>query len=145
MTDTPRDPVADRERFREFRHALPETVLGMVQKHKLMSLISDFAVPIDKHRQMLSYCRQRLSEAYTGRYVVYGHVGDGHYHINLLPSTQAEFEQVEKRYDHTAFAQYNGHAQGYLAREWCALFTKRFFPGAAYLHGKIFVERLILG
>ncbi len=87
---------ADRERFREFRHALPETVLAAVQRLKLMSLISDFAVPIDTHRQLLSYCRQRLSRAYTGRYVIYGHVGDGHYHINLLPANQAEFEQGQR-------------------------------------------------
>ena len=93
---------ADRERFREFRHALPETVLATVQQHKLMSLISDFAVPINRHREMLSYCRKRLSEAYTGRHVIYGHVGDGHYHINLLPSNQAEFEQGQRLFDEFA-------------------------------------------
>lgn len=90
---------SDRERFREFRHALPETVLAAAQRLKLMSLISDFAVPIDMHRQMLSYCRQRLSRAYTGRHVIYGHVGDGHYHINLLPANQAEYEQGQRLFD----------------------------------------------
>ena len=93
---------ADRERFREFRHALPETVLATVQQHKLMSLISDFAVPINKHREMLSYYRKRLSQAYAGRHVIYGHVGDGHYHINLLPSNQAEFEQGQRLFDEFA-------------------------------------------
>jgi len=92
----------DRERFRDFRHALPETVLATVQQHKLMSLISDFAVPISKHREMLSYYRKRLSQAYTGRYVVYGHVGDGHYHINLLPSNETEFQQGQRLFDEFA-------------------------------------------
>lgn len=90
---------ADRERFREFRHALPETVLGMVQQLKLMSLISDFAVPIHQHRELLRYCRKRLGEDYGGRHVVYGHVGDGHYHINLLPSNQDEFAQGQRLLD----------------------------------------------
>ncbi len=93
---------ADRERFREFRHALPKTVLATVHQHKLMSLISDFAVPINRHREMLSYYRDRLSEAYAGRHVIYGHVGDGHYHINLLPSNQAEFEQGQLLFDEFA-------------------------------------------
>jgi FAD/FMN-containing dehydrogenase len=93
---------ADRERFREFRHALPETVLATVQQHKLMSLISDFAVPINKHRELLSYCRKRLSQTYNGRHVVYGHVGDGHYHINLLPANQSEFEQGHRLLDEFA-------------------------------------------
>jgi FAD/FMN-containing dehydrogenase len=92
----------DRERFREFRHALPETVLATVRHHKLMSLISDFAVPIDKHREMLRYYRKRLRQAYTGRHVIYGHVGDGHYHVNLLPSNQTEFEQGQRLFDEFA-------------------------------------------
>jgi FAD/FMN-containing dehydrogenase len=90
---------ADRERFRAFRHALPETVLASVQRHNLMSLISDFAVPVNKHRTMLSYCRERLNQAYPGRHVIYGHVGDGHYHINLLPSDQSEFDQGQRLFD----------------------------------------------
>lgn len=87
---------ADRERFRDFRHALPETVLAFVRQQGCMSLISDFAVPIDRHREILRYCRRRLSEDYAGRHVVYGHVGDGHYHINLLPANPAEFEQGDR-------------------------------------------------
>jgi D-lactate dehydrogenase (cytochrome) len=67
-----------------------------------MSLISDFAVPINRHREMLSYYRRRLSAAYAGRHVIYGHVGDGHYHINLLPSNQAEFEQGQLLFDEFA-------------------------------------------
>jgi len=92
----------DRERFRKFRHALPETVLAAVQQDKLMSLISDFAVQVNKHRELLSHCRKRLSEAYAGRYVIYGHVGDGHYHINLLPSNQEEFQRGQRLFDELA-------------------------------------------
>ena len=92
----------DRERFRDFRHALPETVLSTAQRHGLMSMISDFAVPIDRHRELLRYCRKRLSEAYTGRSAIYGHVGDGHYHINLLPSDKVEFEQGHRLFEEFA-------------------------------------------
>jgi FAD/FMN-containing dehydrogenase len=84
---------ADRERFRKFRHTLPETVLATVDKYGLMKLGSDFAVPIERHREMLRYYRRRLSEDYGGRYVIFGHVGDGHYHVNMLPANQAEFDR----------------------------------------------------
>lgn len=83
---------ADRERFRKFRHTLPETVLATVEAHGLMKLGSDFATPIDRHREMLRYYRKRLGEDYRGRYVVFGHVGDGHYHVNMLPATKEEFD-----------------------------------------------------
>lgn len=93
---------ADRERFRKFRHTLPETVLATVEQHGLMKLGSDFAVPIDRHREMLRYYRKRLGEAYPGRYVIFGHVGDGHYHVNLLPATQQEFESGSKLFEEFA-------------------------------------------
>ncbi len=84
---------ADRERFRKFRHTLPETALAITEKYGLMKLGSDFAAPVDRHREMMRYYRKRIPEAYQGRYVIFGHVGDGHYHINLLPANQDEFDQ----------------------------------------------------
>ncbi len=93
---------ADRERFRKFRHTLPEVALATVAKHGLMKLGSDFAVPIDRHREMMRYYRKRLPEAFDGRYVIFGHVGDGHYHINLLPATQAQFDAGFKLFEEFA-------------------------------------------
>jgi FAD/FMN-containing dehydrogenase len=93
---------ADRERFRRFRHALPETVLATVEKHGLMKLGSDFAVPIDRHREMLRYYRERLTAEFPGRYVIFGHVGDGHYHVNLLPADQGEFDIGNRLFDEFA-------------------------------------------
>lgn len=93
---------ADRERFRKFRHTLPETALAIVEKYGLMKLGSDFAVPIDRHREMMRYYRKRIPEAYEGRYVIFGHVGDGHYHINLLPATQDQFDQGFKLFEEFA-------------------------------------------
>ncbi len=93
---------ADRERFRRFRHALPETVLATVEKHGLMKLGSDFAVPIERHRDMMRYYRKRLSEDFPGRYVIFGHVGDAHHHVNLLPATKAEFDAGVRLFDEFA-------------------------------------------
>lgn len=92
----------DRERFRKFRHSLPETVLATCDKHGLMKLGSDFAVPPERARDMLRFYRQRLTEDYPGRYVIFGHVGDSHHHVNLLPANQQEFEIGVRLFDEFA-------------------------------------------
>jgi len=80
----------DRERFRVFRHALPERVNATVIHRGFMKLGTDFAVPLHRNREMLAYCRRRLAEDYRGDYVVYGHAGDAHLHINMLPASGEE-------------------------------------------------------
>jgi FAD/FMN-containing dehydrogenase len=83
---------ADRERFRKFRHALPETSLEISQRNGFPSLGTDFSVPIAKHREMLAYYRERMEQIMKGHYCIFGHAGDGHPHVNMLPTTQAEFD-----------------------------------------------------
>ena len=40
--------------------------------------------------------RERLKAELPGRYVIYGHIGDAHLHVNMLPSTQAEAETATR-------------------------------------------------
>ncbi|MFN0107068.1 MAG: FAD-binding oxidoreductase [Bryobacteraceae bacterium] len=84
---------ADRERFRKFRHALPEKVNDTVRRRGYMKMGTDYAVPIARHRDMLAHYREGLA-AYPGDGVVYGHVGDGHLHVNMMPANDAEKEQA---------------------------------------------------
>jgi FAD/FMN-containing dehydrogenase len=78
---------ADRERFRQFRHSLPELVIEFIQKHGGLKMGTDFAVPIDRNREMLDCYRTRLEAEFPGQYVIYGHIGDAHVHVNMLPAT----------------------------------------------------------
>jgi FAD/FMN-containing dehydrogenase len=80
----------DRERFREFRHALPEMVIAKLVPGGFLKMGTDYAVPIDRNREMLAYYRQRLEAELPGRYVIYGHIGDAHVHVNLLPTNPVE-------------------------------------------------------
>jgi len=82
----------DRERFRKFRHALPETALAISQKNGFPSLGTDFSVPIEKNREMFAYYRERMERIMPGHYCIFGHVGDAHPHVNMLPATQEEFD-----------------------------------------------------
>ena len=82
----------DRERFRRFRHSLPELVIEFVSKRGFMKMGSDFAVPIHKNREMLAYYIERLEMEFPGQYVAYGHIGDAHVHVNMLPATELQAE-----------------------------------------------------
>jgi FAD/FMN-containing dehydrogenase len=80
----------DRERFREFRHSLPELVIETVVRRGFLKMGTDYAVPIERNRDILAFYRRRLEETLPGRYVIYGHIGDAHVHVNMLPGTAAE-------------------------------------------------------
>jgi FAD/FMN-containing dehydrogenase len=82
----------DRERFRKFRHALPETSLAITQRNGFPSLGTDFSVPIEKNREMLANYRAHMDQIMPGHYCIFGHMGDGHPHVNMLPASQAEFD-----------------------------------------------------
>jgi FAD/FMN-containing dehydrogenase len=81
---------ADRERFRRFRHALPEAVNDTVRRRGLMKIGSDFAVPSARNREMLAFYRSRLEAGFPGKYVIFGHIGDAHVHANILPDGEPE-------------------------------------------------------
>ena len=75
--------AGDRERFRRFRHALPELVNTVVRRNGFMKLGSDYAVPIGRNREMMAEYRRRLEPEYA--YVIFGHIGDAHLHVTFCP------------------------------------------------------------
>jgi FAD/FMN-containing dehydrogenase len=79
----------DRERFRRFRHALPELVNDTMRRRGFLKLGSDFAVPFACNREMLAFYHARLRPL---DYVIFGHIGDAHVHVNILPASPEEFE-----------------------------------------------------
>jgi FAD/FMN-containing dehydrogenase len=86
--------AADRERFRRFRHALPEAVNDLVRRRNLTKMGSDFAVPVARNRDMLRIYRERLDREFPGQYVIFGHIGDAHLHVNVLPANEEEWERA---------------------------------------------------
>ncbi len=86
----------DRERFRGFRHAMPELVVETMRRRGFMNMGTDYAVPLDRDREMLAFYRQRLEAELPDRYVIFGHLGDAHLHVNMLPATQAEAETATR-------------------------------------------------
>jgi FAD/FMN-containing dehydrogenase len=98
--------AADRERFRKFRHALPEIVNDTVRRSGAMKMNTDYAVPLGRNREMLAYYRRGLEREFPGRYVIFGHIGDAHVHINLFsdPADPAHATDLLRDFAHEAVA-----------------------------------------
>lgn len=86
----------DRERFRAFRHAFPEAVVETMTRRGFMKMGTDYAVPLEKDREMLHYYRERLDAELPARYVIYGHLGDAHLHLNMLPTSEEEVKTAKR-------------------------------------------------
>ena len=83
--------ATDRERFRRFRHGLAEAVNEIIRQRGLMKANSDFAVPLARSRDILHLYRETLEKEFPGQYVIFGHIGDAHVHINVLPPNKEEW------------------------------------------------------
>jgi FAD/FMN-containing dehydrogenase len=87
--------ASDRERFRVFRHALPEAVNDIVRRNGVLKMNSDYAVPLERNRDMLHYYRTRLLDEFPAQYVLFGHIGDAHVHANILSRTAEELGRAK--------------------------------------------------
>jgi FAD/FMN-containing dehydrogenase len=83
--------AADRERFRQFRHSLPERVNARIRRSGFMKLSTDYAVPLDKNREILAIYKSRLQNAVGENFVIFGHIGDAHLHINTFSDSPEHF------------------------------------------------------
>ena len=92
--------ASDRERFRQFRHSLPERVNDRIRRSGFMKLSTDYAVPIDKGREMLAIYRKLLDLPN----VIFGHIGDAHLHINTFSDSPTQFEHAKSLMNELAAA-----------------------------------------
>jgi len=79
----------DAEKLSSFRYAIPEAVNDIVRKDGFQKLSTDIAVPVDKFREMMLYYKSVLSAAAL-RNVIFGHIGECHVHVNVLPRSEEE-------------------------------------------------------
>lgn len=87
----------DREKMREFRHALPVSVNERVVRNKQKKIGTDMAVPDDAFAGFLKFYKETL-DASGIEYVIFGHIGDCHLHANLLPKDESEAERARHIY-----------------------------------------------
>ncbi|MDD5496234.1 MAG: FAD-binding oxidoreductase [Candidatus Omnitrophica bacterium] len=77
------------EQFALWRHAIPESVNEIIRRNGFQKLSTDIAVPDGKLIDMLNFYTEILSRQKI-QHVIFGHIGESHLHVNLLPASQEE-------------------------------------------------------
>jgi D-lactate dehydrogenase (cytochrome) len=90
------------EKMKTVRHFVPETVNGLIaqrkaQYHDVHKIGTDMAVPNEALRDYLKYYRSTL-ETQGMEYVIFGHIGNNHLHVNMLPRNNEEVKQGMDNY-----------------------------------------------
>jgi len=81
---------SDRKKIEEFRHSISAKVNEYISIHHMKKLGTDVAVPDEKFNELYYFCRNEVETAGIN-YVVYGHFGNSHIHLNMLPKNQDEY------------------------------------------------------
>lgn len=75
---------SDQQALRDFRHALPVAINEWITRHKQRKVATDIAVPDEAFATLLRFYQETLLAAGL-QSVTFGHIGDNHVHVNILP------------------------------------------------------------
>lgn len=89
-----------------FRHAVPESVNALIGQRKtacpgLHKVGTDMAVPDGSLREMMRIYRDGLAGGGLES-VVFGHIGDNHLHVNILPRGMEDMHTAKSLYENWA-------------------------------------------
>src|SRR5262249_5645364 len=74
----------DQAKLKEFRHSLPVLMNEWFARYKQRKVSTDMAVPDEAFAGMLRFYEDALRNGDL-RYTIFGHIGDNHVHVNILP------------------------------------------------------------
>jgi D-lactate dehydrogenase (cytochrome) len=151
----------DQAKLREFRHALPVLMNEWFARHNQRKVSTDMAVPDDAFAGMLRFYEEALSGSDL-RYTIFGHIGDNHVHVNILPRDDGEATkawEIYGKFIHRA-VEIGGtisaeHGIGKLKREYLrelygekhlremAALKRAFDPAGILGRGNIFAEEYV--
>ncbi len=92
----------DMAEMKRLRHAVPESVNAIIGRRKrsvpeLHKVGTDMAVPDAALGEMMDFYAARLAESGLD-HVIFGHLGNGHVHVNILPQSVEELVKAEALY-----------------------------------------------
>ena len=90
------------EKMKTVRHFIPETINATIAMRKVEfsevhKIGTDMAVPDEALKDYLKFYRETL-EAQGMEYVIFGHIGNNHLHVNMLPRNNEEVHQGMANY-----------------------------------------------
>ena len=84
-------------RLRAVRHAVPAGVNETVVANGMPKVGTDFSVPNEALPEMMA-----AYAAVPMRHICFGHIGDNHLHLNMLPTSAAELTEAQELYKELA-------------------------------------------
>jgi len=87
----------DHERIKEFRHAISYKVNEYIAVNNFRKLGTDTAVPHNEFKKYFYFSKELVEDSKIN-YVIYGHFGDSHMHLNMLPQNDTEFNTGKNVY-----------------------------------------------
>jgi D-lactate dehydrogenase (cytochrome) len=87
----------DQEELREFRHQLPVLMNEWFARHNQRKVSTDMAVPDEAFADMMRFYQDTLRSSDL-RYTIFGHIGDNHVHVNILPRDDVEATKAREMY-----------------------------------------------
>ena len=151
----------DQARLREFRHQLPVLMNEWFARYRQRKVSTDMSVPDEAFPGLFRLYKETLRSSGL-RYTIFGHIGDNHVHVNILPRDEREGARAREIY--VEFLKYAAsvggtlsaeHGVGKLKREYLRLFytdeqlcemaalKKAFDPHGILGRGNIFSEDLL--
>jgi D-lactate dehydrogenase (cytochrome) len=88
---------ADKDKIKDFRHAISWKVNEYVARNNFRKLGTDVAVPDNVFREFY-FTLQNWAKQINIDFVSYGHFGNSHIHLNFLPKNDEEFNKGKMLY-----------------------------------------------
>jgi D-lactate dehydrogenase (cytochrome) len=152
----------DQARLREFRHQLPVLMNEWFARYHQRKVSTDMSVPDEAFSGLFRLYKDTLRDSDL-RYTIFGHIGDNHVHVNILPRDESEaahawelYRQFLKHAASVGGTLSAEHGVGKLKRDYLRLFynddqlremaalKRAFDPNGILGRGNIFSEELLL-
>ena len=104
----------DQAKLREFRHQLPVLMNEWFSHYKQRKVSTDMAVPDEAFPGLFDLYKTTLQSSGL-RYTIFGHIGDNHVHVNILPRNDSEAARARELY--VEFLKYAASVGGTLSAE----------------------------
>ncbi|MBN1897538.1 MAG: FAD-binding oxidoreductase [Spirochaetes bacterium] len=93
----------EKNRIRDFRHKLPEKINALISERKrafpqIHKIGTDIAIPFNKLSQMIDFYYRTMQKE-TMLFALFGHIGEAHLHLNMIPDNRPQFERAKKLHE----------------------------------------------
>ena len=87
----------DKKNLEEFRHSVSAKANEFIARKNVRKLGTDVAVPDEYFRKFYKECKNLTNNSGL-KFIAYGHFGNSHLHLNMLPINEEEYQKGKEIY-----------------------------------------------